>query len=344
MPKDSAFQAFARLSLANDSNMLLERMICVLPKTPFEPWHSLEDQWGVSLWDIYPKTQVCGIGENDIVILDGARSASIRWKAFARVITLQRENWKRTIARMAMRSMSYIFFLGVALIATGAQFNLAFSISNGGLSEGGSGPGTALETVGGIILGVALLLSFASPYLIRSLYTGKVWGAQPWLFGIEGYMDIHDLERHIFGIDLGHLKWSVAGSPLSRHRATTLGEGKGAMRNIREGVDPLSDPATSVKCQKALRSSVNEEKIFTLVDTYTMTATIFSALRPPVAAVMCGEEGGMQRAVLCSYDWTSQTLYRETVVRMETPAWEMMDPVGRIKLGLQRNSGSGASA
>ena len=194
-----------------------------------------------------------------------------------------------------------------------------------------------MRTLGGIILGISLILSLASPYLIRTLYTNKAWGTQPWLFGIEGYMDIHDLERHIFGIDLGHLKWSAAGSPLSRHRTTTLGDGRGAMRNVREAQDPLSDPTIGARCQEALRSSVNAEKIFTLVDTHTMTVTLFSALRPPVAALMCGEEGGMQRAVLCSYEWTSQTLYRETVVRMETPVYELMDPVGRVRLGLQRS-------
>ena len=334
-PKDTAFQAFARLSLANDSSMLLERMICILPKSLYEPWHSLDDQWGVSLWDIYPKTQVCGIGENDTVILDGARAAAIRWKAFAPVVTLARENWKRTIMRLLIRSVSYIFLLGVGLIAAGVQVSLSYS-NSGGFSR--FDPGAPYKTIGGIILGVALVLSFASPYLVRTLYTGKVWGAQPWLFGVEGYVNIHNLERHIFGIDLGHLKWSVAGSPLSRHKAATLGDGPGAMRNVREGTDPLTDPEVSAKIQRALQSSVNEEKIFTLVDTYTMTATIFSAVRPPVAALMCGEEGGMQRAVLCSYEWTSQTLYRESVIRMETPAYESMDPVSRVKLGLQRNS------
>ena len=33
-------------------------------------------------------------------------------------------------------------------------------------------------------------------------------------------------------------------------------------------------------------------------------------------ALLCGSEGGMQRAVMCSYDWTTSTLYRETVLRM----------------------------
>lgn len=61
---------------------------------------------------------------------------------------------------------------------------------------------------------------------------------------------------------------------------------------------------------------MGEERIFALVDTNTLSVTLFSAVRPPVAVVLCGEEGGMQRALLCSYDWSTQTLYRETVMRM----------------------------
>lgn len=46
---DSAFQAFARLSLANDSDMLLERLICTLPKSTDQPWSSMDDAWNVNL-------------------------------------------------------------------------------------------------------------------------------------------------------------------------------------------------------------------------------------------------------------------------------------------------------
>lgn len=59
-PTDSAFQAFARLSLANDSDMLLERLICTLPKTQDQPWWSMDDAWNSSLWDIYPQCQIAG--------------------------------------------------------------------------------------------------------------------------------------------------------------------------------------------------------------------------------------------------------------------------------------------
>lgn len=65
--------------------------------------------------------------------------------------------------------------------------------------------------------------------------------------------------------------------------------------------------------------------------------TIFEAERPPVVALLCGSEGGMQRAVMCSYDWPTQTLYRETVLRMETRVLEKMSRVGRVSFGLRRN-------
>jgi hypothetical protein len=67
-----------------------------------------------------------------------------------------------------------------------------------------------------------------------------------------------------------------------------------------------------------------------------MTATLFLAARPPVCFLLAGSEGGMQRAIGCSYDWTTATLYRETVLRMETPIFDSMFPVGRVKIGFKR--------
>lgn len=66
---DSAFQAFARLSLANDSDMLLERLIFTLPKSPEQHWSIMDDAWDVKLWDIYPTCQVAGVGHDDTVII-----------------------------------------------------------------------------------------------------------------------------------------------------------------------------------------------------------------------------------------------------------------------------------
>ncbi len=312
-PTDSAFQAFARLSLANDSNMLLERLICLLPHSPYDRWNSLHDHWDASLWDIYPKTQVCGIGENDCVILDGARAANIRWKSFSRVVLRGNDSWKRMLARIIVSLLGPLFVLWIIFVAALESLEM------------GAWP-IAVGTV--LIIAPVILLS---PYLVRKLYVGKVWSAQPWFFGVEGYMSLPDLERHLFGASLGRLSWSVTGSSLSRHKA----ENSQDFKDICQGQDPSTYLDIKARIQKAKTSTGGEEKIFTLVDTYTMTVTLFSAIKPPVAVIACGEEGGMQRALLCSYEWTNNTFYRETVLRMETRVYWRMSPMARVRLGLQ---------
>lgn len=79
-------------------------------------------------------------------------------------------------------------------------------------------------------------------------------------------------------------------------------------------------------------------RIFTIVDTGTMQATLIQAKRPPVAFLIGGEEGGMQRAIGISYEWETATCFRETVMRMETPMVEKMERVARVRLGLSRKS------
>ena len=63
---------------------------------------------------------------------------------------------------------------------------------------------------------------------------------------------------------------------------------------------------------------------------------MFEAERPPIVALICGSEGGMQRAVMCSYDWTTQTVYHETILRMETKVLEKMSRVGKVRFGIKR--------
>lgn len=67
-----------------------------------------------------------------------------------------------------------------------------------------------------------------------------------------------------------------------------------------------------------------------------MELTLFEAVRPPVTLMFCASEGGMQRAIGCSYAFDSQTLYRETVLRLPTPSLNRMDRVPRFRLGIQR--------
>lgn len=117
---DSEFQALARLSLANDSDCLLERLICMLPKDMSKDWIRAEDAWDINLWDskeprlkidvcalivktVYPKCQVAGVGDKDTVILDGCRAASIKWDKFEPVAVKRRDSWRRIFARLAVR-------------------------------------------------------------------------------------------------------------------------------------------------------------------------------------------------------------------------------------------------
>jgi hypothetical protein len=70
-----------------------------------------------------------------------------------------------------------------------------------------------------------------------------------------------------------------------------------------------------------------------------MTATLFEARRPPVALIIGGSEGGMKRALACSYDITTGTLYRETVLRVPSQIVDKMHSLQRVRLGLKNPLG-----
>ncbi|KAA8651689.1 uncharacterized protein ATNIH1004_000585 [Aspergillus tanneri] len=309
---DTAFEAFCRLSFANDSNQLIERLICMLPRNIDQPWHQIDDFWGGNLWDIEPNCQVVGLGGEDTVILSGAFGAPIRWKSFAPVNLLMRNTIKRWVARVVLRGTPGWLVIGIILLAS---------------SKSKGGNLAVVTAIGWIFTGLAIIVIFISPYLLCSLYVGKTWAAQPWLFGFEGYLNIGEIESLIFGLNLGRLKWSPYCSDLSLHEDH---------RGECVGQDPTQTNSTSEFVSAARNSRYGGVKLFTLVDTNTLTVTLFRAVRPPVAMLLCGREGGMQRALLCSYDWKSQTLYRESVLRVDTLVLENMSRVDRFRLGLKK--------
>ncbi|KAF2453803.1 hypothetical protein BDY21DRAFT_387942 [Lineolata rhizophorae] len=321
---DSGFQAFARLSLANDSQKLMERLVGVMAKNPDQDWHCMDDAYGANLWDIEPSIQIAGIGDDDTVIVDGVRAANVRWKSFAIVRNLRRDSWKRIFARLAIRWAPLALFVGAWIVSFTSPPPSATASSSSTAGETGG----ILLAIGAILLVAGLILVLGAPKLLRVIYSGKFWLTQPWFFGFEGHMDIEGIERQIWGGRLQRLRWAPFGSPLSRHYRNELGECV--------GVDPCSDPNVRAKVERARHARCGEQRIFTLVDTNTMTVTLFESARPPIAVLLVGSEGGMQRAVGCSYDWTSGTLYKETVLRLETPCVDKMDLVSRIRLGLKR--------
>ena len=306
-PTDSAFQAFGRLSLANDSNMLLERLICVMPKDQHQAWHDTSDYYDAKLFDIYPTCQIAGIGYDDSVVLDGALGASIRWDRFERVAYTHKDALKRKISRVILQLTPLLLLIALILVSVKQTV-----------------VGLLLLLISGGILG-------ASPYLVRLLFTGKLWDTQALLFGFEGYMDIATIETHLFGANMNRLTWSPFGSPLSRHKPGKHGECV--------GVDPTTDRDTAelVKNAYTAANRPSDLKVFTLVDTFAMAVTMFLAERPPVAVLLCGAEGGMQRAVLCSFQSSTQTLCREAVLRMETRTRERMSLIGRLRFSFKRS-------
>ncbi|KAK3936410.1 hypothetical protein QBC46DRAFT_419300 [Diplogelasinospora grovesii] len=303
---DTPFQAFARLSLANDSDKLLERYMCTLPKSPSQPWYHMEDQYNSQLWDIEPYVQVAAICDHDTIILDGARGASIRWKSFFRPAAWTGPSWKRTFAIQIMNNQMIVLILALVFFVFGSVF---------------------------IVLGIIFLLLYLAvflytPQLIRTIYGGKFVDVQAALFGFEGYLNAATVERALFGGSFGRFSWSENGSPLSRSFVNE--------HNEKVGMDPTKDVNVRAKVEAAKFARPGDMRVFTLVDTYNMQLTLFEAVRAPTVLFLCASEGGMQRAIGCSHDWTTSTMYRETVLRLPTESLNRMDRVPRVKIGIQR--------
>jgi hypothetical protein len=357
---ESGFEAFASLSLANDSQRLLERLICMLPPDPDADWSDMRDAWGMQLWDIEPTCQIAGIVDDRTVLLDGAYGASIQWNRLETVAFIKRDTALRTVGRICVRSAPVIFMFGVLLVA-----------SSSGLNVGGTNP---ILIIGAIILAISLLIILAAPYLLMKIYLGKFWSTQAWFFGIEGAVDdLRKIERALFGFSENRLTWSANGSLLSRHHLNEFRECEAEApegENIRDAASRITfaqlragktdranspspsntttqsgrmEPVNFVHQTNSTRQSSEnrplprQQKIFTVIDTYTMTATMFYAYHPPTTVLVCGQEGGMQRAVLCSYDWKTQTYCRETVLRMKTLVLEKMFRVDRFRFALKRH-------
>ncbi|KAH6653065.1 acyl transferase/acyl hydrolase/lysophospholipase [Truncatella angustata] len=75
---------------------------------------------------------------------------------------------------------------------------------------------------------------------------------------------------------------------------------------------------------------------FTLVDTLTMTAIPFQASAQPSMVLLTGMEGNMYRGLLCSYYQDKRTLFRESVVKLNSRVAEKMTRLERVQLSLFR--------
>lgn len=340
---DSAFRAFARLSLLNDNDRLLERLICLQPDlTQRQPWHSMYDAYHASLWDIEPCTQVAGIvnvqvakhpstnahddlaaddlDETQIIVLDGAFGASIKWDRLERVAFLKRPTILQLLARFFIRGFSGWFVMGLLITIIGG------SLYSSALQRGDYISLMAGQAFLGMGLPLFIPCALAIPFLpkiVRRLYAGKLWATQAAFFGVTGIPELSEVERCIFGFNQNRLTWSTHSSTLS---TAEIDSRTGELRP-RKPAEPKGHKAASTS---------SGLKTFTLIDTFTLTATAFQAERLPVAAIVCGQEGGMQRALLCSYDPATRAFCKEAVLRMKTVCLERMPRVDRFRFAMRR--------
>ncbi|KAI1746840.1 hypothetical protein F4782DRAFT_536021 [Xylaria castorea] len=100
----------------------------------------------------------------------------------------------------------------------------------------------------------------------------------------------------------------------SDHRPKPTTKGSRWKDDEFEALEPSDTP---LDVNPISTESPDRDLIFTIIDTYSMTATLVRAVHPSTVALVCGQEGGMRKMLLCSYDYRTQTFHREAAIRKE---------------------------
>lgn len=350
---DNTFQAIARLSLVNDSNRVLERLLCLWPRPTGPSFNSDgeqkgdfanniellcniadQDQYATHLWDIQPLCDVVGVGDDQYtptVIVDRCRGIPIRWKSFPRLkYTKDTHSFRAQISGL-------IIYFGVLSLNIG--FNLLTTISSLGFAA--YGPSSlqnehaqnqttftgqnvkwALVAVG-IFLGSGWIISWLSPWAVRQLCSDGSQGVSCHLVGFEGILSLREIEKVIYGNYHRRLSFAPSATPFSE---------KLRDKELRTGVEP-QDPEFWNKERIRLQVPATH-RLFTIVDTGSLTVSVIATKRPPVVALICGREGGMLRTLLCSWRFENNTLYRECVIRMQSSLEEISSLNNWLKVSL----------
>ncbi|KAL5337360.1 hypothetical protein BJX70DRAFT_249511 [Aspergillus crustosus] len=363
---DTVFQTIARLSLVNDSNQLVERLLCLSPKPgdqppPPRPNENGEytenfannaellcnvaekDQYCTQLWDIHPLCNVVGIGDDQAtptVIMDRCRGIPIRWTSFPRLkYASNMDGFRATISQ-------WIVYLGAWFFASGFnQFQtvvtLAFSTTapRNSTNTTVSSDSESVQTQQVIafdranleyamfsilvFIVIGWIISWFSPRAVRELCNNGTRGVSSHLVGIEGTLPLKDIEVALYGNYHDRLSYAPSTTPFCWHR----------LRHPRFRQGQNVDPGYWEEMRQKL-GVPDTHRLFTIVDTGDLSVSVIAAERPPVVALICGREGGMLRAVLCSWRFESNTLYRETVMRMRSSLEEVSRPNDWLKISL----------
>lgn len=276
---DAGFQAFAKLCLANKSDACLVQLISLAPE-PGAPWHDMADRWGAKLRDISPTCRVSEVLGPTTIRLDGVHGATIHWDNLDPEPLFDNETSKYR---------SGFFAMGITWSAMLTRLAYIFLV----ILWFVEGPDHFDEVTPMIawVNHIAGAFALRAPILLLSSRSAWKSTVKPRLIGIEGTTNAASLEKQLWGFNHGRLQDTTP-------QSYTDNENSDLSR-----VTPKTDGDFS----------------FSLVDTQLMTLTHFRCQLPPVAMFICGEEdGGTQRALLCSYDWRQKTFQRQTTFRRQT--------------------------
>ena len=292
--------ALARLSMANDSDRIAERMVSLLPTTTSQTarWYADDDVYSANLWDIVPEIQVAGITEQGALVLDGCRAASIRWKDFPEVACRKSPSVHRNLVGWLPYLAWPTIIAGIVVWTTNPN-----------------------KTLLGIVLfacGTVVLLLSPKLFMIRE--GGRVITPQPWFIGVKGILDIDTAVTHLYGGRSKHhrpLNFTPSGSKFAVPEQGTIRLGSG------------------VQYDHAMAAAQGSQagQTYTLIDTCSSTIYYFCADRPPTVCLYTGREGGLGRFVLCSERCDEDELHKETVLRMPTYISQRMELCEWVALG-----------
>ncbi|KAF8439967.1 hypothetical protein L210DRAFT_2192850 [Boletus edulis BED1] len=304
--QETELQALVRLSMANDNDRIVERMVSLLPSVLPDNacWYAEEDRWGANLWDIEPEVQVVGMTQKESIVLGGCRAATIRWKDFPSVAFAMRRSYTRLIASYLPNLFWEFLFFGIGVESVASQFPLDQAYSGAWVP-----------------LVIAILLMLFAPLLVAYGASGRIVQAQPWLVGVKGLVSAEEASTLMYGgaiMALPRTFYSACGTLLSQ---TETGQ-------FRRG-----DPAQLDALKPQRWSAGEDDDLYTLIDTVSATIYYFRAARPPTVCLYTGREGGMGRFVLCSERCTVNELHKETVIRMPWYLSQSMRACDWVALG-----------
>ncbi|KAF8841830.1 hypothetical protein BDN67DRAFT_900582 [Paxillus ammoniavirescens] len=289
---ETELQALVRLSMANDNDRIVERMVSLLPLEvhPQASWYSEGDAWGAKLWDVETDIQVVGLTQSHALVLGGCRAACIRWKDFPNVAFATRRSYKRMIANYLPNIFWELLAIGIYLESIQATVNHE--------------TGSKTQLPGAVaLLVISLILMLFAPLLVSYGTSGRIVQAQPWLVGVKGLLSAEEASELMYGgavFALPRTFYTPSGTRLSETE-------KGRFRR--------GDPSQLEDLRGQVKSAADGD-LYTLIDTLSATIYYFRAARPPTVCLYTGRESGMGRFVLCSERCTVNELHKETVIRM----------------------------